>query len=352
MLVEARTLQENVMKAVRIHQFGGPEVLTYEEVPDPQLRKDQVLVRVRACSLNHLDVWVRKGLPGVKLPHILGSDVAGEVVEVGEYVSEFKAGQRVLLAPMHYCGHCEKCVAGIQNQCREFTVLGNGVDGGNCELIAAPAANVIPIPDSLDFNQAASVPLVFVTAWHMLVGRAGIRPGQTVLVLGASSGVGVAAIQIAKLFHCRVITTAGDDAKLAKGRELGADYGIDHYKQKISEEVRKITNKQGVDIVVEHVGAATWDESVKSLKTGGTLVTCGATTGPNVGIDLRHLFARQLSLLGSYMGTMGELHEVLKHVFAGRLKPVVDRTFPLSELRAAHEYLEKSQMFGKVVVNP
>ncbi len=340
------------MKAVRIHQFGGPEVLTYEDVPDPQPRKDQVLVRVRACSLNHLDVWVRKGLPGGKLPHILGSDVAGEVAEVGEYVTGFKAGQRVLLAPMHYCGHCEKCVAGLQNQCRAFTVLGNGVDGGNCELIAAPAANVIPIPDSLDFNQAASVPLVFVTAWHMLVGRAGIRPGQTVLVLGASSGVGIAAIQIAKLFHCRVITTAGDEAKLAKGHERGADHGINHYQQKISEEVRKITNKEGVDIVVEHVGAATWDESVKSLKTGGTLVTCGATTGPNVGIDLRHLFARQLTLLGSYMGTMGELHEVLKHVFAGRLKPVVDRTFPLSELRAAHEYLEKSQMFGKIVVNP
>jgi len=340
------------MKAVRIHQFGGPEVLTYEDVPDPLPRKDQVLVRVRACSLNHLDVWVRKGLPGVKLPHILGSDVAGEIVEAGEYLSGFKTGQRVLLAPMHYCGHCENCVAGLQNKCREFTVLGNAVDGGNCDLIAAPAANVIPIPDSLDFNQAASVPLVFVTAWHMLAGLAGIRPGQTVLVLGASSGVGIAAIQIARLFHCRVITTAGDETKLAKGRELGADYGIDHYKQKISEEVRKITNKEGVDIVVEHVGAATWEESVKSLKTGGTLVTCGATTGPNVGIDLRHLFARQLSLLGSYMGTMAELHEVLKHVFAGRLKPVVDRAFPLSELRAAHEYLEKSQMFGKIVVNP
>jgi NADPH:quinone reductase-like Zn-dependent oxidoreductase len=343
---------ENVpMKAVRIHQFGGPEVLTYEDVPDPLLRTNEVLVRVRACSLNHLDVWVRKGLPGVKLPHILGSDVAGEVVEAGEYISGFKAGQRVLLAPMHYCGHCTQCVAGVQNQCRQFTALGNAVDGGNCELIAVPAANVIPIPDWLDFNQAASVPLVFLTAWHMLVGRAGIRPGQTVLVLGASSGVGIAAIQIAKLFHCRVITTAGDEAKLAKGRELGADYGINHYKQKISEEVRKITNKEGVDIVVEHVGAATWDESVKSLKSGGTLVTCGATTGPNVGIDLRHLFARQLTLLGSYMGTMGDLHEVLKHVFAGRLKPVVDRTFLLSELRAAHEYLEKSQMFGKIVVN-
>jgi NADPH:quinone reductase-like Zn-dependent oxidoreductase len=340
------------MKAVRIHQFGGPEVLTYEDVPDPQPRHDQVLVRVRACSLNHLDVWVRKGLPGVKLPHILGSDVAGEIVDVGEYVTTFKPGQRILLAPMHYCGHCAKCAAGLQNQCREFTVLGNGVDGGNCKLIAVPAANVIPIPDSLDFNQAASVPLVFLTAWHMLVGRAAIRPGQTVLVLGAGSGVGIAAIQIAKLFRCRVITTAGNEAKLAKGRELGADYVIDHYQQKISDEVRKITNKEGVDIVVEHVGAATWDESLKSLKTGGTLVTCGATTGPNVAIDLRHLFARQLSLLGSYMGTMGELHEVLKHVFAGRLNPVVDRIFPLSEIRAAHEYLEKSQMFGKIVVTP
>jgi NADPH:quinone reductase-like Zn-dependent oxidoreductase len=340
------------MNAVRIHQFGGPEVLTYEEVADPQPRKDQVLVRVRACSLNHLDVWVRKGLPGVKLPHILGSDVSGEIVEVGEYIGGFKAGQRVLLAPMHFCGHCDKCVTGVQNQCPEFTVLGNGVDGGNCELIAADAANVIPIPDSLDFNQAASLPLVFVTAWHMLVGRAGIRPGQTVLVLGASSGVGIAAIQIAKLFRCRVITTAGDESKLTKGRELGADYGINHYQQKISEEVRKITNKEGVDIVVEHVGAATWEESVKSLKSGGTLVTCGATTGPNVGIDLRHLFARQLTLLGSYMGTMGELHEVLRHVFAGRLKAVVNGVFRLSEIRAAHEYLEKSQMFGKIVVNP
>ncbi len=339
------------MKAVRIHQFGGPESLTYEEIPEPQLRKDQVMVRVRACSLNHLDVWVRKGLPGVQLPHILGSDIAGDVVEVGEYVRQFKIGQRILVAPMHFCGHCEKCVEGLQNQCRIFTVLGNGVDGGNCEFFAAPAANLVRIPDSFDFIPAASVPLVFVTAWHMLVARAGVRPGQTVLVLGASSGVGIAAIQIAKLFHCRVITTAGDEAKLAKGRELGADYGIDHYKHKISEEVRKITNKEGVDIVVEHVGAATWDESVKSLKSGGTLVTCGATTGPNAAIDLRHLFARQLSVLGSYMGTMGELHAVLRHVFAGRLKPVVDRVFPLSETRAAHEYMENSLMFGKVVLS-
>jgi NADPH:quinone reductase-like Zn-dependent oxidoreductase len=340
------------MKAVRIHQFGGPEVLIYEDVPDPQPRKDQVLVRVKACSLNHLDLWVRKGLPGVKLPHILGSDIAGEIAEIGEYVTGFKVGQRILVAPMHFCGHCPKCLAGLQNHCRVFTVLGNAVDGGNCELIAVPGASVIPIPDALDFNQAASVPLVFVTAWHMLVGLAAVRAGQTVLVLGASSGVGIAAIQIAKMFHCRVITTAGDEAKLEKGRALGADYGINHYKQKISEEVRKITNKEGVDIVVEHVGLATWDESMRSLKGGGTLVTCGATTGPAVGLDLRHLFARQLKLLGSYMGTVAELYEVLGHVFAGRLKPVLDRTFPLKDLREAHEYLERSQMFGKVVVNP
>ena len=309
------------MKAVRIHQFGGPEVLMYEDVPDPQPRKDQVLVRVKACSLNHLDIWVRKGLPGVKLPHILGSDIAGEVVEVGEYVKDFKVGQRVLVAPMHFCGHCVKCLAGLQNQCREFTVLGNAVDGGNCELIAVPAANIIPIPDTLDFNQAASVPLVFVTAWHMLVGLAAVRPGQTVLVLGASSGVGIAAIQIAKLFHCRVITTAGDEAKLEKGRALGADYGINHYKQKISEEVRKITNKEGVDIVVEHVGAATWDESVRSLKNGGKLVTCGATTGPECCDSICAIFSRaSCRLLGSYMGTMGELHEVLRSRIRGPLE--------------------------------
>ena len=340
------------MKAVRIHETGGPEVLRYEDIPDPQLRKDRVMVRVRACAMNHLDLWVRKGIPKVPLPHILGSDVAGEVAEVGEYVSGFKAGQRVLLAPMHYCGHCEKCTAGLHNQCREFTVLGNAVDGGNCELIAAPAANVIPFPDSLDFDQAASVPLVFVTGWHMLVGRAQIKPGQTVLVLGANSGVGIAGIQIAKLFQCTVIATAGDDRKAERARELGADHVINHYQQKISEEVRRITSKQGVDIVLEHVGSATWDESVRSLKPGGTLVTCGATTGPQVGIDLRFLFSRQLSLLGSYMGTMGEFHEAMKHVFSGKLKPVVDRTFPLSEARTAHEYMEASQMFGKIVLNP
>jgi len=261
------------MKAIRIHEFGGPEVLRYEEVSDPPLRKDRILVRIRACALNHLDLWVRRGLPGVKLPHILGSDIAGEIADVGEYVTGFEPRQRVLVAPMHFCNHCAKCMAGLQNQCPEFTVLGNLVDGGNCELIAVPPAIAIPIPDGLEFAQAASVPLVFLTAWHMLVTRAGIRQGQTVLVLGGGSGVGSAAIQIAKLFHARVIATAGDSGKLERAAALGADYGIDHYQQKISQEVRRITDKQGVDIVFEHVGAATWEESMKSLKPGGTIVT-------------------------------------------------------------------------------
>jgi NADPH:quinone reductase-like Zn-dependent oxidoreductase len=340
------------MKAVRIHEFGGPEVLKFEDVPDPELRKDHVLVRIRACALNHLDLWVRKGLPGVKLPHILGSDIAGEVVECGEYISDLQPGTRVLLAPMLFCGHCEQCNQGRQNFCPQFAVLGNNAEGGNCELIAVPRLNVIAIPDWLGFVQAASVPLVFLTAWHMLVGNAKLRAGQTVLVLGASSGVGSAAIQICKLLGGEVIATAGQEGKLAKARELGADYTINHYQQKISEEVKRITARRGVDVVFEHVGVATWAESIRSLKYGGTLVTCGATTGADATLDLRVLFARQLSFHGSYMGAMGELNEVLKHVFNGKLKAVVDRTFPLGETRAAHEYLAGSEQFGKIVVTP
>jgi NADPH:quinone reductase-like Zn-dependent oxidoreductase len=340
------------MKAIRFHEFGGPEVLKYEDVPEPQLRKDQVLVRVKACAMNHLDLWVRKGLPGVKLPHINGSDISGDIAELGEYVTDLKPGQRVLLAPMSYCGHCQMCMEGKHSLCRQFTVLGNGIDGGNCEFIAVTRDKVFPIPDELTYDEAASVPLVFLTAWHMLVGRANLRTGEIALILGGGSGVGTAAIQIAKMLGARVIATAGDENKLFQCRDLGADYTINHYKEKISDEVRKITAKAGVDVVFEHVGKATWDESVKSLKPGGRLVTCGATTGPEAQFDLRILFAKQLSFLGSYMGTMGELHEVLKHVFSGKLKPVVDKTYPLREARAAHERLEAGKQFGKIVLNP
>lgn len=345
------------MKAIRFHEFGGPEVLKHEDVPDPVLRDDQVMVEVKACALNHLDLWIRKGLPGIKLPHINGSDVAGDVVALGAYVTDIQVGQRVMLAPMTFCNHCAACMRGEQNFCPQFSVLGYGTDGGNAQLIAVPRVNVVPIPNlpdgsTLTYDEAASMPLVFLTAWHMLVARCHVQAGDYVLVLGGGSGVGTAAIQIAKLLGAKVIATAGSEDKLQQSRELGADYTIHHHQQKIADEVRKITYKRGVDIVFEHVGTATWDESVRSLKPGGKLVTCGATTGPEAKFDLRVLFAKQLSFLGSYMGNMGDLHAVLQHIFAGKLKPVVDKTFPLREARAAHERLENGRQFGKVVLNP
>jgi NADPH:quinone reductase-like Zn-dependent oxidoreductase len=248
------------------------------------------------------------------------------------------------------CGKCAACVSGQDNRCRQFTNLGYMIDGGCAELVRVPEVNCLPYPENLSFEQAAAVPLVFQTAWHMLVARAGLQPGEDVLVLGAGSGVGSAAIQIAKFFGARVIATAGSDEKLAKARELGADHVINHKAQKIREEVRRITGKRGVDVVFEHVGTATWDDSLASLALAGRLVTCGNTTGYDAKIDLRFLFSRQLSLLGSYMGVKSELHTIVKLVTAGRLKPVVDRVFPLAEAAAAHAYLESGRQFGKVVL--
>ena len=342
------------MKAARIHQHGGPEVLTYEDVADPAIKANEVLVRVRACALNHLDLFVRAGIPGIQyhMPHILGSDIAGEVVEVGALCERVKPGWRVLLSPGVSCRQCEYCVSGRDNHCRKYTLFGTGRDGGDCELLAAPEYSVIPIPADMSFEEAAAAPLVFLTAWHMLMGRAQLKAGEDVLVLAASSGVGSAAIQIAKLFHCRVIATAGGEAKLARARELGADLAVDHYQQDIAAEVKKFTGKRGVDVVVEHVGIATWPKSLESLAPAGRLVTCGATTGFDARVDLRYLFSKQWSLLGSFMGNLGELHEVLKFVFRKQLKPVIDRVYPLAEIRAAHERLEKKEQFGKVVLTP
>jgi NADPH:quinone reductase-like Zn-dependent oxidoreductase len=342
------------MKAARIHRHGGPEVLVYEDIPEPRIGPDQVLLRVRACALNHLDLFVRAGIPGMKfnMPHILGCDIAGEVVETGELCRRVKPGWRAVLSPGLSCRQCDQCLAGRDNFCRQYTMFGYAVDGGNAEFIAAPEYSVIQIPDRLGFEEAAAAPLVSVTAWHMLMGRARIEPGEDVLVLAASSGVGTMAIQIAKMMGCRVITTAGGEAKMAKARELGADFVIDHYRQDIAAEVRKITAKRGVDVVVEHVGVATWEKSLASLALGGRLVTCGATTGYDARIDLRFLFSKQYSVLGSFMGSMGELRQVLKFVFDGRLKPVIDRVLPLSAIREAHERIENREQFGKVVVVP
>jgi NADPH:quinone reductase-like Zn-dependent oxidoreductase len=340
------------MKVARIYQHGGTEALVYEDAAEPRIRGDQVLVRVRACALNHLDLFVRAGIPGMKftMPHVLGSDIAGEVVEVGELCERVKPGWRVLLSPGLSCRQCEPCFSGNDNLCRRYTLFGYGVDGGNAELLAAPEYSAIPIPDRLSFEEAAAVPLVFLTAWHMLITRANLRPGEDVLVLAASSGVGSAAIQIAKMFQCRVIATAGGEEKLAKARALGVDYAIDHYGQDISAEVKRITGKRGVDVLVEHVGTATWPKSLESLAPGGRLVTCGATTGFDARVDLRYLFSKQWSLLGSFMGTVAELHQVLKFVFRGQLKAVIDRTYALAEIRAAHQRVERKEQFGKVVV--
>jgi NADPH:quinone reductase-like Zn-dependent oxidoreductase len=340
------------MKAIVFHQHGGPDVLKYEDVKVPVIRANEVLVRVKACALNHLDLWVRQGIPGINfpLPHIPGSDVAGEIAQIGADVTTVHVADKVVLVPGVSCGKCPACVSGNDNRCRQFTNLGYVIDGGCAEFVRAPEVNCMPYPENLKWEEAASIPLVFQTAWHMLVNRAQLQPGEDVLVLGAGSGVGIAAIQIAKFFGARVITTASSDEKLAKAKQLGADHLINHKRQKIRDEVRRITGKRGVDVVFEHVGTATWDDSLASLAPSGRLVTCGATTGFDGKVDLRFLFSRQLSLLGSYMGTKSELHTVMKQVAAGRLKPVVDRVFPLAEAAAAHAYLESGSQFGKVVL--
>lgn len=340
------------MKAVVFSEHGGPEVLRYTEGPAPTIRPDDVLVHVRACALNHLDIWIRRGLPGISipLPHILGSDIAGEVVEVGKEVSGIRTGEKVVLSPGICCGHCEQCAAGKDSQCRDYTLFGYMVPGGYAEYVRAPAVNVIPMPPHLSYEEVAAIPLVFVTAWHMLITRAALKPAEEVLVLGAGSGVGSAAIQIAKVAGARVIATGGTDEKLAKARELGADETILHSKQDIAAEVKRLTNRRGVDVVFEHVGEATWEKSIRSLAIGGRLVTCGATTGFEGKIDIRYLFSRQISILGSYMGSKAELLSVMELVRRRAVEPVLDKVFPLAEAADAHRRLENREQFGKIVL--
>ncbi len=342
------------MKVSRIHECGGPEVIRYENAPVPQVKANEVLVRVRACSLNHLDLWVRGGLPNLQLtfPWVLGSDAAGEVVEIGSLCSRRRVGDRILVGPGRTMGSGYETAHGRDNAAPDYGLFGAVYPGLNAEYVAIPEANALPVPGELSFEEAASVPLVFLTAWHMLVGIAGLRMLEDVLVIGGSSGVGCAAIQIAKLHHCRVIATAGGDRKLEMAKQLGADHVVDHYRQSIKDEVRRITARRGVDLVFEHVGAATFGHATASLASQGRLVTCGATTGFETKLNLGHLFAKHLSLHGSYMGTMGELHDVLRFFERGLLRPVLDETFPLSAVRAAHERMQAKQHFGKIVIVP
>lgn len=343
------------MKAVVFKKHGGAEVLEYtEEAPEPKPKANEVLVEVRACALNHLDVWARKGLPGIdiQLPHILGNDIAGVVREAGELVGWVRAGDEVMLQPGVSCGHCAECLRGQDNLCAEYDILGYRRDGGYAELVAAPGVNVIPKPRSLSFEEAAALPLVTVTAWHMLVGRAAVQPGEDVLIHAAGSGVGSVGIQVAKLRGARVIATAGSAEKLQKALELGADEAVNYTLEDWPKRVRQLTNRRGVAVVFEHTGAETWAGSISVLAKNGRLVTCGATSGYEARTDLRQVFYRHVSLLGSFMGSKAELLDAMQFIESGQIRAVVDRVLPLADARRAHELMEDRAQFGKLVLVP
>jgi NADPH:quinone reductase-like Zn-dependent oxidoreductase len=345
------------MKAVRFHQFGGADVLRYEDAPVPSIGPNDVLLQIKAAALNHLDVWVRSGTRerNIPLPHIPGSDGSGIIAEVGSAVDCLKAGDRVLISSGINCGHCSMCLSGRDNLCRTYHVLGTIEDGTYAEYLKLSAINVLPIPKGLDFNQAAAIPLVSLTAWHMLVTLARIQPGETVLVHGAGSGVGSIAIQIAKLIGAHVITTAGSDEKLVKAKSLGADDLINYQEKDFVEEVKRITGKRGVDVVFEHIGGEVLEKSIIVLAKGGRLVTCGATTEYVAKLDIRYIYSRHQTIYGSWMGSKQELIEVLKFFEEGvgnrKLKPVIDSVFPLAQAADAHLHMEGRKNFGKIVLN-
>lgn len=344
------------VQAVVLHAHGAidaPGVLEMDSIDVPDPGPGQVRVRVRAVALNHLDLWVRRGLPNLKLvyPHRLGSDIAGEVESVGAGVHHVKPGDRVLVAPGVSCGVCERCQSGDDNLCAGYRILGENTQGGYAELLNIPAVNALPYPGNLPFEQAAAVPLTFLTAWQMVVERAKVRPGETVLVQGAGSGVGVAAVQIAKLFGARVWATAGSDAKCARATELGAELAINYATQDFVSVVKERTNRRGVDVVIEHVGGDVFVRSVLAVSRGGRVVTCGATSGFKPDLDLRQVFFRNVQILGSTMGRRASLFEILRHVQSGALRPVVDRVLPLAQAKEAHRALEARESFGKIVLS-
>jgi NADPH:quinone reductase-like Zn-dependent oxidoreductase len=341
------------MKAVYFKEHGGADKLIYGERPTPHPGPRDVLVRVKACALNHLDIWLRQGIPGltIPLPHIVGSDVAG-IVEKSGAQANASVGSKVMVAPGLSCGECPQCLRGWDHLCPRYDILGQMHAGGYAEYVAVPAENLIPLPENLSFEEAASFPLVFLTAWHMLVTLAKVRAEETVLVQAGGSGVGIAAIQIAKLWGAKVFATAGSDAKAAKAKALGADEVINYSKKDFVHEVREKTEKRGVDVVVEHVGPDTFEKSLLCLARNGRLVTCGATTGRQVQFDLRAFFSRNLTIHGSRMGTRRGLLEAVKFLAQGRLKPVVDKVFPLKKAAEAQTYMEQRRNFGKIVLVP
>jgi NADPH:quinone reductase-like Zn-dependent oxidoreductase len=340
------------MQAIYFETHGGPDVLTLGERPAPALGAGMVRIDVRASSLNHIDLFLRRGLPGIKLelPHIPGCDASGVIAEVGTGVTDLKPGDRVLMNPSLTCGTCEFCQRGDVSMCIKFKLVGEHTRGACCEQIVLPAQNAIPFPDSMSFEDAASVPLVFVTAWRMLITRGRLRAGEDVLIHGASAGVGIACIQIAKVAGARVIAAASTDEKLDLCRELGADVLIHSEKEDVARRVRDLTGRRGVDVVVDYVGKATWQKSLQCLSRGGRLVTCGATTGYNPEEDLRHIFYRQLEVIGSTMGSRNELMAPLNLIFAGRMRPVVSAVYELKDTAEAHRVMEARKSLGKIVI--
>jgi NADPH:quinone reductase-like Zn-dependent oxidoreductase len=342
------------MKAVTLRAHGGPEVLQLEELPEPEAGPGEVRVRVGAVAMNHVDLWVRRGLPHLKLtyPFLLGADVAGTVDQVGIGVTGVAVGDEVVVNPGHSCGRCRECLSGRDNLCRQFALMGEDRPGGYAEKLVVPAVNIVPRPPELTVEEAAALPVTFLTAWQMLTRKARVQPGEDVLVMAAGSGVGTAAVQIAKLQGARVIATASTDEKLERLQTLGAHETINHARQDLVAEVKRLTGKRGVDVVFEHVGAEVWPKVILCAARGGRIVTCGATSGFDARTDLRHVFFRQLEILGSTMAPKGDLFPLLALAAAGRLRPVVDVVLPLAEAAEAHRRLESRAQFGKIVLRP
>jgi NADPH:quinone reductase-like Zn-dependent oxidoreductase len=341
------------MRAAIFHENGGPEVVRIEEIPEPRPGPGEVLVRVRAAAMNHLDLWVRRGIPiETTMPHVGGSDVAGVVEELGEGAAGVQAGDRVVVNPSLSCGRCEWCVAGEVPLCPEYRILGEHTDGGFTEAISVPAASVYRIPDAMSFEAAAALPISYMTAWRAVVGRARVRPGEDVLVLGASGGTAIAAVQVAKLAGARVFAVTSGAENVERVRAQGADVVYDRRETDFSKQVFQDTGRRGVDVVVENVGETTWKGSVRALARGGRLVCYGATTGPRGDLDLRVLFWKQIQVIGTTMASRPEFEAMLRSAFRGDLVPVIDSVLPLDEARAAHERLEAGGQFGKIVLVP
>ncbi|MHA1614529.1 MAG: zinc-binding dehydrogenase [Candidatus Thorarchaeota archaeon] len=346
------------MKATVFHEHGGPDVLSYEDIDTPTIRENQVLIKVKNVALNHLDLFVRGGIPGLKLemPHILGSDISGEITEVGSKVSDpLEIGQKIIVDPGVSCGVCEFCSNGQESMCSTYGIIGEHYRGGYAEYLNVDAQNVIPIPkeSGLDMAGAASIPLTLMTAWRMLMTKAQVKAGDDVLIIGIGGGVALTGLQIAKAAGARVIVTSSSDKKLENAYNFGADEGINHNETPdYHKEIYRLTNKRGVDVVLDSVGQATWARSMKSLRKGGKLVTCGATSGPIAETNVNLLFWKQLEILGSTMGSRDELRTALKLVWNGTIRPTVDRILPLSKAQEAHEILEQGSQMGKLVLKP